>query len=126
MVSLPNEIIYAINHEYRQPVGYTSFVSLAAINRNWQTVVDYTWRYLRIIPQDCGRFHSTLRGKSRRRRAIKTLDIRFESYFVKEDQKGKTQDTRDEESTDTESSNQPEDALQPGENLQRWRLPSYE
>jgi hypothetical protein len=127
MVSLPNEIIHAIIHEYEQPVGYTSLGSVAAINRNWQTVVeDYTWRYLRIVPRDYGRFHSALRGNFRRRRAIKTLDIRFENYFAKEDQKRKTRDTGDEESTDTGSSNEPDDAPQPGENCNGGGCPAVD
>jgi hypothetical protein len=120
-------MIHAIIHEYEQPVSHTSLVSLAAINRNWQTVVeDYTWRYLRIVPRDCGRFHSVLRGNSRRRRAIRTLDIRFENYFAKENQKRKTQDAEDEESTDTESSNEPEDAPQPGENCNDGGCPAVD
>jgi hypothetical protein len=127
MVGLPNEIIHTIIHEYKQAGGFTSLVPLAAINRGWQTAVEeYTWRYLRVVPRDCGRLHSALRGNFRRRRAIKTLDIRFENCFAKEDQQRKTQDTEDEESMDTESSNEPDDAPQPGENYNDGGCPAVD
>ena len=113
MVNLPNEIIHQIIHEYNPDGGWghTGLVPVAAINRNWQTVAeDYIWRHLRIRPREIGCFRSAFSGNSRRRRALKTLDIRFEGYFTPEDRKRKKQDSRDEGNTDEESSDESDDA----------------
>jgi hypothetical protein len=67
-----------------------------------------------------------LRGNYRRRRAIKTLDIRVGNYFAKEDEKRKTQDTGDEENTDTGSSNELDDAPQPAENCNGGDCPAVD
>lgn len=115
MVYLPSEIIHAIIHEYRQARGNCSLIPLACINRNWQTVAEhYRWSYLRIYPQNLGRFRSIFHGNPGRKRSLKTLDIRFEDYFAKEDQNTKEEDSGDEGSTDEESSDESDDASQSG------------
>lgn len=104
MVNLPNEIIHQIIHEYREAGGYTGLRHLSAINRNWQIVVeDYIWRHLRLRPREIGCFRSAFRGNSRRRRALRILDIRFEGYFAREEPKTEEQHSADESGADEES-----------------------
>jgi hypothetical protein len=114
MVTLPNEIIHQIIHEFNPYVGYgghTGLVPLAAINRNWQTVAeDYIWRHLRIRPREIGCFRAAFSRNSSRKQALKTLDIRFEGYFIPKSLKKKEQNSRDEGNIDDESSNESDDA----------------
>lgn len=109
MADLPNEIIHQILREY-QGETFTCVLPLACINRSWQAVAEsYLWQYLRIRPRQIGCFRAAFSKNPRRRRALKSLDIRFEYYFAQEyrpRQEPTSPDTGDEESSD-EDDNDP-------------------
>jgi hypothetical protein len=114
MVDLPNEIIHQIIQEIRSSGHLTGLRSLACVNRSWQMVAEsYIWQYLRIKPREIDCFRSVFSANTRRRRALKHLDIRFEYYFAQRYRTRAEQESADyvgsgEESSD-ESDNGGED-----------------
>lgn len=82
MADLPNEIIHQILREY-QGETFTCVLPLVCIHRSWQAVAEsYLWLYLRIRPRQIGCFRAAFNENPRPRRALRSLDIRFEYYFA--------------------------------------------
>jgi hypothetical protein len=84
MVYLPHEILHAIIGELIATTpGLVHLAPLAAINRNWQTVVeDYIWTQLSIEPQEINTLRSVFRKGSGRRKLLRHLNVAFENYFA--------------------------------------------
>ncbi|KAJ8109169.1 hypothetical protein OPT61_g7659 [Boeremia exigua] len=103
---LPNEIIHQILREY-QGETFTCVLPLVCINRRWQAVAEsYLWQYLRIRPRQIGCFRAAFIENPRRRRALRSLDIRFEYYFAQEYRPRQEPASSDNGDSDEDSSNE--------------------
>jgi hypothetical protein len=116
MVNLPHEIIHAIIAEYQAGPSPWALAPLAAINRNWQLVVEsYIWKIFSVGPTgpsaDLELFQSVFRAGSERRKLLNHLEITFDGYFAspiavdqetEKDQAGEDAKQRDIEEADGE------------------------